>query len=295
MDNMTITTPSGIDDEEMRMASSENVDPQLQIPELQSAPPCPLNLKRKQPPPKKKSKITQRRNKQYKASYQSLTSTQQQQQHQQHQQHLHNQPQQQQPHATSQNVDDEPTISESVVALATLPPSKLARKITSLQNKLVCESEWRVVAESKYSTKKDECKAAEQEFRREKKVSNKLIAQPPSSTHWVTGTILHPAPPRVPPTLLHLVRSLFHFDSGLSIIGPRSEGASFCGGGVDGEENGSISQQKLVVALTWSISTIIGRGRSGGSTISSIPCTPDGMRYRTNWSLDFMLLRNAIQ
>jgi hypothetical protein len=69
-----------------------------------------------------------------------------------------------------------------------------------------------------------------------------------------------------------LVRSLFHFDSGLSIIGPRSEGASFCGGGVGGEENGSISQQKLVVALTWSISTI-SRGSSGGSTISSVPCT----------------------
>ena len=168
MDNITITMPSGIEDEEI--ADSENVDLQLQIPELQSQPKSPppraLNLKCK---PRKKDRIAQRRNKQYKVSHQPLTSTQQQ---QQQQQHLHNQLLQQQPHVTSQNVDDEPTASESMVALAILPPSKLAHKITSLQNKLVCKSKWRVVAESKYFTKKVECKAAEQELQREKKVSN---------------------------------------------------------------------------------------------------------------------------
>jgi low affinity Fe/Cu permease len=72
------------------------------------------------------------------------------------------------------NIDDEPT-ANSVVALATLPPSKMARKITSLQNKLVCESDRRVAVESKYSDKKLECKAAEQQLRQEKRASNTLI------------------------------------------------------------------------------------------------------------------------
>ena len=144
------------------MADSENLDPQLQIPELLSPPKSPplqpLNLKRKQPPPRKKDKIARRR-KLYRASHQPLTSSQQ---------------QQQQQLVTLQNIDDEPT-ANSVVALATLPPSKMARKITSLRNKLVCESDRRVAVESKYSDKKLECKAAEQQLRQEKRASNTLI------------------------------------------------------------------------------------------------------------------------
>ncbi len=51
----------------------------------------------------------------------------------------------------------------------------MVHKITSLQNKLICESERQVSAKSKYSAKKFECNTAELELRQEKKVSNKLI------------------------------------------------------------------------------------------------------------------------
>ena len=129
MEHTTITTQSGIEDEEMEMADSENLDPQLQIPELQccpkSAPPRPLNLKRKQPPPRKKDQITQRRK--YTGCHQpfaSISTQQQSQQQQQQQQQIQQQIQQQRDerlHATSQNIDAGPT-TESVVTLATLPP-----------------------------------------------------------------------------------------------------------------------------------------------------------------------------
>jgi hypothetical protein len=68
-----------------------------------------------------------------------------------------------------------PPINDEVISLTTLPPYKIVHKITSLQNKLICESERQVSAKSKYSAKKFECNTAEQELWQEKKVSNKLI------------------------------------------------------------------------------------------------------------------------
>jgi DNA-binding XRE family transcriptional regulator len=66
-------------------------------------------------------------------------------------------------------------MNDEVVALATLPPSKMARKITRLQNKLVNENEKRVAAETKCSDKNIECKMAQQQLRQEKRASNTLI------------------------------------------------------------------------------------------------------------------------
>jgi hypothetical protein len=108
------------------MADSENLDPQLQIPELLSPPKSPplqpLNLKRKQPPPRKKDQITRRRK--YTGCHQPFANISTQQQSQQQQQQQSQQQQQQRDerlHATSQNIDAGPT-AESVVTLATLPP-----------------------------------------------------------------------------------------------------------------------------------------------------------------------------
>jgi len=48
-------------------------------------------------------------------------------------------------------------------------------KITSLHNKLINENEKRVVMETKCSDRNSEFKTAQQELRREKKVSNNFV------------------------------------------------------------------------------------------------------------------------
>lgn len=64
---------------------------------------------------------------------------------------------------------------EAVVLLASLPPSKLCRKINSLENKLVQATKRKEDVEKKYMDKELECITIRQELRREKKAGNMLI------------------------------------------------------------------------------------------------------------------------
>ena len=153
---------------EVANTNKENSDPM--IPVLDTTPASSLAPKRKrQPPPRKKDSVTQRKKKSKAPNNRPILAN-------------------IQPHAASlPNIDGEslPTIEQpdnesttrAVVSLASLPPSKLCRKINSLENKLVHATERKEDVEKKYADKALECKIVRQELWREKKAGNTLIEE----------------------------------------------------------------------------------------------------------------------